>query len=154
MGITWECYYPRMTIVSLNWTFFFSLCVKYGSQTSKPNLLQMKSPETYTRYSTNPYTVPKQTRTATIYNPDDYTLSVIMGLSPAALRVLMVMAARVNPDTGKAECTTKEIRDLLGGQECNISRGKTELVRADLIAYAEKKDTYFIKAFKTLRVTL
>lgn len=115
----------------------------------------MRTDTTYTRYKENPFIAPKEARSALIYSPDAYTLSVIMGLSAGALRVLLVMGAYVSAETGKVHVTALELRERLGGLACNISRAKTELVRANLLAYAKGKDSYYLteRLFKSFRIT-
>ena len=63
--------------------------------------------------------------------------------------MLMILAARIKPGTGISEASNKDIRDVLGMKPTNISAAKTELARANLIAYAKARNTYYInpKAF-------
>jgi hypothetical protein len=121
---------------------------------STPNI--MRNIKEFGSYSKNPYLSEKQTRTATIYQPDDYTLSLIVALPAGALRVFTVMAARIDPETGRAKVTLKELRDVLGGLSNNISASKTQLLRAKLIAYANHNNEFYINpsAFKPVSITI
>ncbi|WP_381526129.1 hypothetical protein [Spirosoma soli] len=98
----------------------------------------------------------KQAHSPTVFGPDEYLLNLMCSLPPASLRILMIMGARINPATGKAEVTNKELRDLLGGIPANISRSKTRLLSANLIAKADRLNTYFVnpKVFRPISVML
>lgn len=111
----------------------------------------------HTSTTYNPFLGPKQDRSATIYEPDTYTLNTIISLSPPALRMLLIMARHINQETGIAECDTKTIRTYLTTlHRVNISKARTELLRAGLIAYAKGLHKFWMnpKAFKVINISM
>ena len=114
----------------------------------------MRNIKAYGVYSTNPYTTGKQQASRMIYQPDEYTLNQMVSLSARALRMLCVIAARVDQDTGISYCPTGELRKLFNGALSNISAAKSELLRADLVSYAHRNHSFYVnsKAFAPLRM--
>ena len=88
-------------------------------------------------YKSNPYPVTTNSRSAVVYQPDDYTLSLLMGVKPAALRCAVVLMARMGVD-GLAKVPMKELRTVINQPVETMSKGLKELEQAGLI----RKRTY------------
>ncbi|GAB2553659.1 hypothetical protein GCM10027190_00160 [Spirosoma areae] len=116
----------------------------------------MRNLKDHTSYNTNPFAGEKKAYARSVFQPDDYTLNLLISLSPRALRVLLVIAARVDASTGLSYCPTRELRTLFSHHSANISRAKTELLRARLVAYGKANHTFYVNpaAFRPIHLTL
>ncbi|GAB2595868.1 hypothetical protein [Spirosoma areae] len=108
------------------------------------------------RHNANPYVSAKQACSATVYQPDEYTLSQICALSARAIRVLMILASRHDPTTGLCHCSKLDIQRLVSMSRPNLSHATGELIDAGLLAKGKSLDTYFLnpKAFKPVTIHL
>ena len=94
----------------------------------------MRNTKAYQSYKNNPFDTAPERRTANVFQPDDYTMNTLVSLSPKALRMLLVIASRVDPLTGLSYCPTRELKATFSWCSSGISAAKTELLRADLVA--------------------
>lgn len=108
------------------------------------------------RYSRSPYVTPLQTRRAVVFCPDEYSISQLCALSADALRLLMVIGAKIDPSTGTSHCPKVYLRQFMARHSSNLQRVTTELLRGEFIARANQKETYFVnpKAFKPVSITI
>jgi len=82
----------------------------------------------------NPYDLPDNRQLVTVYAPDSYKLGLIAtAMMPMALRVLLIMLARVNAD-GSVVLPMSEARAIFQMNEPFISRGINQLVKFDFIS--------------------
>lgn len=81
---------------------------------------------------TNPYQAEGNGQLVVVLNMSDYYLTILMGLSPVALRTLLVLVSRLAPD-GSATATLVELRKYNAHNICNISLGLKELLTHDII---------------------
>jgi hypothetical protein len=116
----------------------------------------MRNTKTYGSYTTNPFEETKTRHSANIYQPDAYTLNLLISLSPKALRILLVMASRVDPATGISYCPTRDLKSVFGWCQSNISAAKMELIRAGLVAYGRANHSFYLnpKAFTPIHITI
>ncbi|TAE31419.1 MAG: hypothetical protein EAZ91_07475 [Cytophagales bacterium] len=80
----------------------------------------------------NPYRTEGRGQTVVVLNLTEYWLTILMTLSPVALRTLLILCAKLTPD-GSAMATLVEIRKYNARSICNISLGLKELLDRDLI---------------------
>lgn len=106
------------------------------------------------RHIRNPYLEPIQTRKHTIYCPDEYTINLMCSLTADALRLLCVMAAKIDPATGSSHCPKSYLRQFLARHSSNLQRVTSELIKHDLVARAAQAETYYInpKAFRPVSI--
>lgn len=82
----------------------------------------------------NPYKKGDETRRVITFSPTGYELNILAScLSPAALRCLFVLLARLDAD-GSATVPFTEFRNLIGSPAPTLSPGLGELVRFRLIS--------------------
>lgn len=111
----------------------------------------MRNTKAHQSYKTNPFKTAPERRTANVFQPDEYTMSLLISLSPKALRMLLVIASRVDPLTGLSYCPTQDLKATFSWCSSGISAAKTELLRADLVAYWRANHTFYVNP-KTFRV--
>jgi acyl-CoA synthetase (AMP-forming)/AMP-acid ligase II len=80
----------------------------------------------------NPYLTDRTGQSVVVLNLTEYYLSLLMSMSPVAIRTFLVLASRVQPD-GSATATLVEIRRYNAHNVANISLGLKELLKANLI---------------------
>jgi hypothetical protein len=116
----------------------------------------MRNVKQYGSYKTNPFEKQHQTYSAMVYQPDDYTLNQILSLSPKAIRMLLVIASRIDPLTGMSYSPTAELHRIFPDALPNISAAKSELLRANLMVYAKANHSFYVnpKAFAIVRINL
>ena len=107
------------------------------------------------RYKTNPYLQPNQATAAMVFCPSEYVLNLMLSLPARALRMLLILTAHYNPQTGMAHCTKDQMRKVLSGAPCNISHAIGDLVAAELVARGKAMNTYFIspRVFQPIQIS-
>ncbi|WP_461126795.1 hypothetical protein [Spirosoma aerophilum] len=107
------------------------------------------------RHKSNPFATEKKTHSTTIFSPDGYTLNLLCNLSARAIRVLLIIAAKHDPETGVCRCSKLDMRRILSTSRDNLSHATGELVEAELLAKGKELDTYFLspKVFRAVHIT-
>ncbi|TAE28882.1 MAG: hypothetical protein EAZ91_14140 [Cytophagales bacterium] len=83
-------------------------------------------------YKVNPFGQPESTAVLTVFQPSDYALAMMAMLSPAALRVLVYMCAKMKSD-GSVYCPLNEVKRLFPHPVSTLSVGVGELMQYDLV---------------------
>lgn len=118
---------------------------------------QMRTSHYRVRYKSNPFIGEKKAHSTTIFTPDEYSLGLLLSLSAKAIRVLLIIAAKHNPETGLCRCSKLEMRKILSNSGgANLSHATGELIEAQLLQPGKERDTYFINpnVFKPIHITL
>ncbi len=84
-------------------------------------------------HKVNPYRQYHKDQKTVVFSPNGYYLNILVScLSPAALRVLFVLMARLQPD-GSSKALLTELRKMIGSPSPTLSRALVELVKAGFI---------------------
>ena len=102
----------------------------------------------------NPYRNFYENQNMVVFSPNDYSLSVLLSLCPAAMRLLFVLLSRLQPD-GSAKASFIELRELIGSPAPTLSRGLVELAQRGLITKRGNGDYWVNPSLaRTLSITV
>lgn len=83
----------------------------------------------------NPFATTKPAHSGVIFGPDDYLLSLLVNLQPNATRVLLIMVANMDQQTGLVHCTPSLVKKYLPAKgTTSIRNAIAELQRYKMIA--------------------
>ncbi|WP_420151521.1 hypothetical protein [Spirosoma sp.] len=94
-------------------------------------------------HNQNPYSSGKQRQHIVIFSATDYQASLLAILSPISLRVLLLLASKLNWD-GYAVATLDELASLIQTPKSYVNKGILELAKYDLIK-KKKRSEYWIR---------
>lgn len=101
----------------------------------------------------NPYRNFYENQNMVVFSPNDYSLSVLIGLSPAAMRVLFVLLSRLQPD-GSAKVSFVELRKWICSPAPTLSQGLVQLAKHGLITKRGNGDYWVNPSLaRTLSIT-
>ncbi len=94
---------------------------------------------------TNPFATAKPTHSGVIFNPDIYLLNIMVNLPPNALRVLLIMAAHMDQQTGLVHCTPAFVKTYHPHKgTSSIRNAIAQLQQAKLIARSKGVSKFWV----------
>ena len=83
-------------------------------------------------YKQNPFQQGQQSHVLTVFRPSEYILTTMGLLTPPALRLLVYMVAKMEPD-GSVRCPLSEAKRIFPHPTSTLSVGMGELIKHDWI---------------------
>lgn len=94
-------------------------------------------------HKTSPFKTTQTTQFCRVINVDNYALSQICSLSPAALRVIVYLMSHVEAD-GSVRCPIQELRKVTSHPVATLSRAFKELHQKELVAKGGRLGYYWL----------
>ena len=94
-------------------------------------------------HNQNPYGADKDKQHMVLFSPKDYQINQLVILSPISLRVILLLASRLNPE-GYASATLDELARLIQTPRSYVNKGILELAKHNFIK-KKKRSEYWIQ---------